>query len=350
MYRRYVLKRLINAVIMYAIILIAISAIFNFSAEKTIRQDINEQIKAESLRVLKSGTMKASQIEEWKLKRQIELEHRNWLDRPFVAKVFYRAYKAFTFQYGNSMSIRSSKGDRSVWKILLEVIPRSIMLYTTQFVIVTIIAVAIGLKMARKPGGFLDRSVSFLALAFQGLPIWWVGMVFLFLFAYTLKIVPSGGLSSLPKPPGFLGFLDLLWHIALPLFTLVFVGIWGSAYYIRQIVLGTMNEDFIMAARARGLSEQKILYKHTLRSAAPPIVTQVLLGFLVSLTGGMIIFEGIFSFPGLGKLYYVALQQNDLAVVMGDTSISIFLFMSGLVILDFIYGLLDPRIKVGGKA
>ena len=80
MYRRYVLKRLINAVIMYAIILIAISAIFNFSAEKTIRQDINEQIKAESLRVLKSGTMKASQIEEWKLKRQIELEHRNWLD------------------------------------------------------------------------------------------------------------------------------------------------------------------------------------------------------------------------------------------------------------------------------
>ncbi|MEJ5273012.1 MAG: ABC transporter permease, partial [Spirochaetota bacterium] len=193
------------------------------------------------------------------------------------------------------------------------------------------------------------RTVSFIALASNGLPLWWLGMVFLFFFAYTVKLFPSGGLHSVPTPTGFMNFIDLLYHMFLPLFTLFIAGIWGSAYFIRQLVLGTMNEDFIMSARARGLSESKILYKHTLRSAAPPIVTNVILGLFGSL-GGAIIFEGIFSWPGMGNLYWIALQQNDLAVVMGNTSLSVFLFMMGLVILDFIYGLLDPRIKVGGKA
>jgi len=349
MYRKYVIKRLINAVVMYAIILIAISAIFNNTAERVVRQDIDDLLKAESQRVIKSGKFNVEQLEEWKAKRKTELIHRYYLDRPFLLRVFYNAYKAFTFKYGNSMIMRSSKGDREVWKILIEALPKTAILFTTDFVIVTFFGILIGLKMARKPGGALDRTVSFIALASNGLPLWWLGMVFLFFFAYTIKLFPSGGLHSVPTPTGFMNFLDLLYHMFLPLLTLFISGIWGSAYFIRQLVLGTMNEDFIMSARARGLSESKILYKHTLRSAAPPIVTNVILGLFGSL-GGAIIFEGIFSWPGMGNLYWIALQQNDLAVVMGNTSLSVFLFMMGLVLLDFIYGFLDPRIKVGGKA
>ncbi len=349
MYRKYVIKRLINAIVMYAIILLAISAIFNNTAEKTVRQDIDDQIKAEVQRVLKSGKYNVEQIEQWKEKRKAELIHRHYLDRPFLVRVLYNAVKAFTFNYGRSMIMRSSKGDREVWKILIEALPKTAILFTTDFVIVTLFGILIGLKMARKPGGLLDRTVSFIALASNGLPLWWLAMVLLFFFAYTINIFPSGGLQSVPTPTGIKKFFDLIYHMLLPLFTLFIAGIWGSSYFIRQLVLGTMNEDYIMSARARGLSENKILYKHTLRSAAPPIVTNVLLGLFGSL-GGAIIFEGIFSWPGMGNLYWIALQQNDLAVVMGNVSLNVFLFMMGLVTLDFIYGILDPRIKVGGKA
>lgn len=349
MYRKFLIKRFFNAVIMYAIILFVISFIFNQQAEMVVRQNIDEQLKQESLNILKTARMNAEQLSEWKEKRKQELYRRNWLDRPFFFRVIYRAWKAFTFDFGNSMFMRNSKGDRSVWKIISEALPKTVLIFTTDFIITTILGIIIGLKMARKPGGFLDRTVSFIALANNGLPLWWLGMVIIFFFAYTIKWFPSGGMYSNPKPDGFLGFLDLLWHMTLPILTLVIAQVWGSAYYIRQLVLGTMNEDFIMAARARGLSERKILYSHTLRSAAPPIVTMVLLGLFGSL-GGAIIFEGIFSWPGMGNLYWIALQQNDLAVVMGNVSINIFLFMIGLVILDVIYGLLDPRIKVGGKA
>ena len=349
MYWRFILKRFLNAIVMYAIILIAVSYIFNNQAEYVVRQDIDERLKAESQAIMKSAKMNSEQLLQWKEKRKQELYRLNWLDKPFIFRVFYRAYKAFTLDFGNSMIMKSSSGSRSVWRIIKEALPNTILIFTTDFIIVTFLGIVIGLKMARKPGGALDRGVSFIALASNGLPLWWLAMVFIFFFSYTIKLFPSGGIYSNPKPEGILAFLDLLWHMALPLLTLVIAQVWGSAYYIRQIVLGTMNEDYIMSARARGLSERKILYSHVLRSAAPPIVTMVLLGLFGSI-GGAIIFEGIFSWPGMGNLYWIALQQNDLAVVMGNVSINIFLFMIGLVILDIIYGFLDPRIKVGGKA
>jgi peptide/nickel transport system permease protein len=103
-----------------------------------------------------------------------------------------------------------------------------------------------------------------------------------------------------------------------------------------------------MAARARGIPERKVLYGHTMRTSAPPIVTMSLLALLASV-GGNIVFEGIFSWPGMGNLYWIALQQNDVPVLMGNLAITTGLYICGLVILDLIYGLLDPRIKVGGK-
>jgi peptide/nickel transport system permease protein len=103
-----------------------------------------------------------------------------------------------------------------------------------------------------------------------------------------------------------------------------------------------------MSARARGIPERKVLYGHALRSAAPPIVTMGLLALLVSF-GGNIIFEGIFSWPGMGNLYWISVQQNDIPVLMGNLSLTTGLYIIGLAVLDLIYGFLDPRIKVGGK-
>lgn len=104
-----------------------------------------------------------------------------------------------------------------------------------------------------------------------------------------------------------------------------------------------------MAARARGIPERRVLFGHTLRTAAPPIMTMSMLSLLASISGS-ILFEAIFSWPGLGNLYWIAVQQNDIPVLMGDLAVTTGVYQAGLVILDLSYGFLDPRIKVGGKA
>jgi peptide/nickel transport system permease protein len=153
---------------------------------------------------------------------------------------------------------------------------------------------------------------------------------------------------SNPTPHGFAGFIDLLYHLSLPLLTLVVLSVWGTAYLTRNIVMGNLQEDFVMAARARGISEGKVLFSHTLRTSMPAIMTLAVLSLFTSI-GGNIIVEGIFSWPGLGNLYFVAVQQNDVPVLMGNLTIQTMINMVGFILLDLIYGILDPRIKVGGK-
>jgi peptide/nickel transport system permease protein len=174
-------------------------------------------------------------------------------------------------------------------------------------------------------------------------------MILNMFIAYTIKVFPSGGLQATPPPEGIAFFLDALYHLALPVMTLVVIGFWGRAFLTRNIVLGVLQDDYIMAARARGIPERKVLYGHTMRTSAPPIVTMSLLALLASGSGN-IVFEGLFNWPGMGNLVWFALQQNDVPVLMGNLAITTGLYICGLVLLDLVYGLLDPRIKVGGKA
>ena len=260
-----------------------------------------------------------------------------------------RTVKTLTFDFGKSTIVKSSDGDRNVKKIIFETIPRSMLLFTIAAILDLILGIILGLKKAQKPGKFLDKSTTLVTMVLYGLPTWWLAMILIMVFAYTLKILPSGGMFSSPPPDGFLRTLDMLKHMILPIATLVFLAFWGAAFFIRNIVLSTLQEDYIMSARARGIPERKVLFGHTLRTAAPPIVTMVLLSIIGSL-GGAILFEGIFSWPGMGNLYWIALQQNDIPVLLGDLAITTGIYQLGLIILDLTYGFLDPRIKVGGKA
>jgi peptide/nickel transport system permease protein len=193
----------------------------------------------------------------------------------------------------------------------------------------------------------MDKSTSVATMIVFGMPSWWLGMIMIMFFAYVLKLFPSGGMHSVPTPEGFAYFLDYVYHLILPVFTLVLLGFWGNAFLTRNIVLGTLQEDFIMSARARGIPEKNILFGHTLRTSAPPIITMALLSLLGSI-GGNLVFEGIFSWRGMGNLYWSAVQSNDIPVLIGNLAVTTGIYMIGLVILDLIYGFLDPRIKVGG--
>lgn len=346
MYRRYLAKRVINAIANYVVIIFLLSLMFNTTAETTLRVEIHEQIQMESSR---QRNMSADQLVAWKAEREAALIHRYHLDQPFMARVFWRTIDTITFQFGRSTIIKSSRGDREVWTIIMEAMPRSIMIFTTAIVAEIVIAIWLGLKKAQRPGGTLDRSTSVGTMVVYGMPSWWVGMILVMVLVYLVPVFPSGGMHRIPPPHGLAGLLDLLYHMSLPVITLVIIGFWGTALLTRNIVLGVLQEDYIMAARARGLPERKVLFGHTLRTAAPPIITIALLSLLASVFGNIIL-EGIFSWPGMGNLYWIAVEQNDVPVILGLLAVTIGLYMLGLVVLDLIYGFLDPRIKVGGSA
>lgn len=346
MYKWFAIKRVLKGIFTYIIIILVLSALFNTVNEQTMRANIEEQVRAESSRL---KNMQASALQRFQIQRREELIRLYRLDRPLLERIVYRAVNTLTFNFGKSTIIKSSQGDRDVLTIVGEALPRTLVLFMVAAIFEIVVGIILGLKKAQKPGGSLDRTTSLVTMIVYGMPTFWVAMILIMFFVYQLKIFPSAGMHSIPPPQGIMYFFDLLWHMSLPLLTLLLIGFWGVAYYVRNIVLGVLQEDYIMAARARGIPERSVLFGHTLRTAAPPILTMSILSLLSSISGS-IIFEGIFSWPGLGNLYWIAVQQNDIPVLMGDLAITVGIYQLGLIILDLTYGFMDPRIKVGGKA
>jgi peptide/nickel transport system permease protein len=346
MYRSYLLKRVIYGLLMYVVMIFTYSALFNKVAEETVRAQIEEQVAQEAIKYKNVTPQKLQSIIAEHRALKIRQFH---LDQPYALRVLWRSIDTLTFNFGNSTIMKAPNGDRSVIVIIGEALPRTIVLFTSEVVLVVILGVVLGLYAARRPNGPLDKTISMVTMITNGLPAWWLGMLMIMFFSYAVPIFPSGGLHTNPAPQGFAAFLDFLWHLSLPLITLVFLGVWSSAYLIRNIVLSNLQEDYVMAARARGIPERKVLFGHTLRSSMPAIMTLAILSLFSSIAGNIIV-EGIFGWPGIGNLYFIAVQQNDVPVLMGTLAIETFINMLGFVLLDLVYGLLDPRIKVGGKA
>lgn len=345
MYRKYLAKRALYGLLMYAVMVFTYSAIFNKVAEETARAQIEEEVAQAALQ-LKDAS-------EERLKAFIASErearmHRHHLDQGYAARVLWRGWDSLTFNFGNSTIMRAPDGDRSVIGIIGEALPRTILLFGSEVVLVVVIGTTLGLYAARRPGGLLDRAISTITMATNGLPSWWMGMLMIMAFSQTIHLFPSSGLHSSPAPAGLAGAADLAWHLALPLITLVCLGVWGSAYLVRNISLSSLQEDYVMAARARGIAERRVLFGHSLRTSMPAILTMAVLSLFGSIAGNIIV-EGVFGWPGIGNLYFVAVQQNDIPVLMGTLSIQTFVNMAGFVLLDFAYGFLDPRIRTGGR-
>ena len=345
MFTYFVIKRILKGIVMFVILMFMSSAIFNTVSEKTLKAQIEENINAE---VRGLSNMRTEDVANFIKERREYYYDIYWLNRSIGERIFIRAINTITFQFGKSTIMMDSNGNREVIKIIGEALPRSIILFTTASVIQMIIGLIIGLIKARKAGGLFDRTTSIITMIVYGMPTWWLSMILIMVLVYKFNLFPSGGVHSIPIPTGIMYYLDMLWHMSLPLITLTLISFWGLSFVVRNIVLSTLQEDYIMAARARGISEKSVLLGHTLRSSAPPIVTITLLGLLGSIAGS-IIFEGIFSWLGLGNLYWISVQQNDIPVLMGNLAITTALYQFGLVVLDISYGFLDPRIKVGGK-
>ncbi len=284
------------------------------------------------------------------------------LTKPFIERVFIYFSKAVTLQF---QDLRTKPGVTYVGAeapnalaVIKAALPASVMLFTTATIINIILGIFLGLQAAKRAGGLLDRTLSTGAMISASLPMWWVGMLMLYIFAYKIPIFPMvakdvyselGVLAQHVSGPMFYIQSIPIWlkYMTLPLITVVMVSFGAWAYIIRNVVFTTMSEDFVWVARAKGVPERRVLYKHVLRAASPPIVTMSALS-LVGSMGGAIITETVFQWPGMGFAYWTAINNGDSGVLIALTYMFVFLFVAVIVLLDFIYALLDPRVRVGG--
>jgi peptide/nickel transport system permease protein len=254
-------------------------------------------------------------------------------------------YKILLLDFGYATFLTSDAGSSNVKDIIFEKLPRTILLFTTATIIISVIGIFLGALSASKIGSIIDRITSSFAIISSSFPVWWIGMLMIFLFAFTYQIFPARATPDIPSSdPGYIA--ALLYHMTLPLITIVMIGFGSWAYLVRNFMVGIMQEDFIMAKKTIGINHKKIVYSHALKNAAPPIITVLALSLSGSL-GGAIITEAVFDWPGMGRLYFEAITVMDLPVIIGSTYILTVFFLASIFIADLLYGYFDPRVRTG---
>ena len=267
------------------------------------------------------------------------------LDKPFIIRSFVYLKDAATLNLGRALFMNSDSGSRLVVNIILERLPATMMLFTTAMLINFFLHLFLGLHLSRRYGSFLDRLVVTLAPT-SVLPGWFYGIILITIFYTWLHLLPPGGIVDVPPPKDPLLYsLSVLKHMILPLMSWIISGFFLGVYGNRTFFLIFSTEDYVEAARAKGLPPRLIEWRYILRPTLPPIVTGFALGLIGSWSGA-IITETVFSWPGLGSVVNTAIQSMDTPVILGFTVIYAYLLMITVLVLDVVYGLIDPRIRV----
>lgn len=271
----------------------------------------------------------------------------NWgLDKPIIVQYFYWLGNALRGDFGTSYTTGIP-----VIKEIMERLPATLLLMITSFILTLLITVPLGVISAVKKGKWIDNLITFFSFAGMATPSFWLGLMFMLLFAVKLDWLPAVGMyDPLLRDQG-LGAraLDLIRHMILPLMTMTLLSLAGITRYQRAAMLEVLDQDYIRTARAKGLPEKIIIYKHALRNALIPLVT--ILGLsLPDLFGGAFIIETIFAWPGMGRLGVMAIFQRNYPLIMGIVVLSSLLIILGNLFADIGYALVDPRIRYGKNA
>ena len=264
------------------------------------------------------------------------------LDKPLHVQYFLWLKNIVKLDFGNSFAPDHGK----VIDKIKSRIGITLTINVLSMVLIFIIGIPIGVLAAINERRFLDKFLSFFVFIGFALPTFWIALLLMMLFGIKLGWLPISGIKSLNHEhlPFLLQLLDYAKHLVLPLFVSAIGGLAGISRYVRGNMVEVLKMDYIVAAKARGLSTTKIYLKHALRNALLPVIT--ILGLSVpGLIGGSVIFESIFSIPGMGMLFYQSVMSRDYPVIMGILTIGAILTLLGNLLADIGYALADPRIR-----
>jgi peptide/nickel transport system permease protein len=265
------------------------------------------------------------------------------LDQPFYVWYLTWIWNVVHGDFGHSMIDGST-----VTSHILDRLPNTLELTATAIVIGVLVAVPLGIYGALRRGSKTDHSLTVVSVAGFAVPQFWMGLMLILIFSVTLE---QHGLPWLPSSGAYSAFaggdvLDRLVHLILPATVLSFFYTSTWSRFIRSSMLEVLSQDYIRTARAKGMSERRVVYLHGLRNALIPLVTLIGLELPGLVSGGLVV-EVVFGWPGIGKLAFERALQYDYTTVMGVTFFATMLVIAGNLLADLLYGVLDPRIRYG---
>jgi len=263
------------------------------------------------------------------------------LDKPVLFQYWRWLGRLATLDFG-----RSFIDDEKVSQKILRRLPVTLTINVLSLILILIISIPLGLISALRQNSFFDKTTTVFVFIGFATPTFWLALLLMMFFGIKLGCLPIAGLTSLNFPDLRLGgkIIDLTRHLILPVFVSAFTGLAGLSRYSRNNILEVIRQDYIRTARAKGVSEGRIIFKHAFKNAMLPIIT--ILGLSIpSLVGGAVIFETIFAIPGMGLLFWEAVMARDYPVVMGLVIIGAILTQLGILLSDLAYAWADPRIR-----
>jgi len=263
------------------------------------------------------------------------------LDQPVPVRYVKWLSKVLRGDFGSSRAYHMP-----VMSIVKQKIPQTVLLTTLALILSILVALPIGVYSALKPYSIGDYVQTFLVYLGRSMPGFWFGLMTIIIFAVKLRWLPAGGMTGMEDVRGWGAFVDGLKHLTLPLAVLTFLQVTGWVRYIRSSMLDTINADYVRTARAKGLKERTVIYKHALRNALIPVITLVALD-MPGLLGGTVIVETVFSWPGMGRLLYDAIMNKDVNLAMACLLLLGLLTVSGSLLADIAYAVVDPRVRYG---
>jgi len=258
------------------------------------------------------------------------------LDKPVVERYGNWLQAALTGDFGYSRTYA-----RPVPEVLAPALANTLMLLGSTLFLSIVFALPIGILAASHPYSRFDYTVNLLAFAGISVPVFWLGLLLIMVFAVVLGVLPAGGTGAI----GDAGWWERLRHLVLPVATLTLATVGGHTRYVRSAMMEVLRQDYIRTAWAKGVGRRRVLFRHALRNALIPVVTVLALdlGFLFS---GALVTETIFAYPGMGKMIFDAIMGNDFNLALVALLFATLLTLVGNLLADVAYVWLDPRISL----
>lgn len=323
MFNSFMLKRLVAGLAMVIVVIV-----LNFLLLSAAPGDIVDVL------AIQAGGATADQLEE--IRREMGL------DRGIFVQLASYVSQVLQGNLGYSLFYNESVSD-----LILNRLPNTLVLVLPAMIIAVVLGAFLGVISAYKPRGLLNHAVTLFSLIGFAAPVFWSGMVLLIVFAFWYPIFPAGGMFGIGGPPdGIAAVWELLHHLVLPVVSLSMVYLAQYSRQARATMLDVLGADYVRTARAKGLRENAVVFKHAFKNAVLPVVTLAGLQFSHAIAGAVLV-ETVFNWPGLGRLAVEAVLNRDFPLMLGLLLISSMLVVIVNLFVDWLYSVLDPRIKLG---
>lgn len=312
--------------IFYAIILLLAVLVLNFTLIHLAPGDVVDTI-AQSM-----GGADAEVL------AQIRAEY--GLDQPFIYQLGTYIGRVLSFDLGFSFYY-----NMPVTELILQRIPATLLLVITAQLLAMFVGVILGVISARRPNGVLSNFVTFFALFGYSAPVFWTGILLLITFSLNIQWFPVAGMRDVTVEGGaWVHFVDVLRHLILPVISLASIFLALYSRLARATMLETLGSDYVRTAKAKGLPDHQVVYKHALKNALSPVITLAGLQFSAVVSGAVLV-ETVFSWPGLGTLAFQSILARDTPTILGILFFSALVVIVGNLVTDFVLRMVDPRMR-----